>query len=563
MQKSYFIILLIFLGCFNLKVQAQSVAVPLNKDYYHLIERYQVKSGFITSDFAQKPWQRKDVARLADLWLGSDSLGMHERDRFNMEFLALDNWEWSEKVDPMSEKPIWKHFYTRKADWYFYGDEDFQLHIRPVIHFGLGQENEVEQETFVNTRGVEARGQIAGSLGFYTYLGENQARFPVYGREFIEQEIFAVPGEGFWKDFKEGGVDFLTGRAYLSFDPLEALNIRFGYDRHFFGHGHRSLLLSDFSNNFLFLQFNTRIGKKIQFSNVFAELRATAFAGRSGSIDGEFPRKYMTLHRLGYDVLPNLNIGVFEQIIFGNDDVNNPPPLKIAYFNPLIFTRSLMATNAPHQNRALGLDARWNLFQTMSLYGMAYFDNFGLDKIGSGNWNQNLALQAGLKYFDVLDIPMLDVQLEYNHIPAFTYAAENYLLSMSHYRQPLAHPMGAGLREAIAILRYQPLPRLNLKAKAIYTQQGRNLGNQNVGQWPMDPTGTRVSDAGNGIGQGNASDLLLLQGTASYMIKHNLFLDVQMMLRELQEEQSSGRKLSTNHLELMVRWNIPHRDHDF
>jgi hypothetical protein len=330
MQKSYSILLLIFLCSLSLRVQSQSVAVPLNKDYYHLIERYQVKSGFITSDFAQKPWQRKDVARLADLWLGSDSLGMHERDKFNMEFLALDNWEWSEKIDPMSEKPIWKHFYTRKADWYFYGDADFQLHVRPVIHFGLGRENEVDQETFVNTRGVEARGQIAGSLGFYTYLGENQARFPVYGREFIEQEIFAVPGEGFWKDFKEGGVDFLTGRAYLSIDPIEALNIRFGYDRHFFGHGHRSLLLSDFSNNFLFLQFNTRLGKKIQFSNVFAELRATAFAGRSGSIDGEFPRKYMTLHRLGYDILPNLNIGLFEQIIFGNDDVHNPPPLKLA-----------------------------------------------------------------------------------------------------------------------------------------------------------------------------------------------------------------------------------------
>lgn len=563
MQKSYSIILLLFLACLASGAQAQSVAVPLNKDYYHLIERYQVKSGFITSDFAQKPWQRKDVARLADLWLGSDSLGMHERDRFNMEFLALDNWEWSETIDPSSEKPIWKHFYTRKADWYFYGNEDFQLHIRPVIQFGLGQENEVEQETFINTRGVEARGQIAGSLGFYTYLGENQARFPVYGREFIEQEIFAVPGEGFWKDFKEGGVDFLTGRAYLSFDPIKALNIRFGYDRHFFGHGHRSLLLSDFSNNFLFLQFNTRIGQKLQFSNVFAELRATAFAGRSGSIDGEFPKKYMTLHRLGYDLLPNLNIGVFEQIIFGKDDVNNPPPLEIAYFNPLIFTRSLMATNAPNQNRAIGMDARWNLFQTMSLYGMAYFDNFGLDKIGSGNWNQNLALQAGLKYFDVLDIPMLDVQLEYNHIPAFTYAAENYLLSMSHYRQPLAHPMGAGLREAIAILRYQPLPRLNLKAKAIYTQQGRNIGNQNFGQWPMDPTGNRVTDASNAIGQGNATDMLFLQGTASYMIKHNLFLDAQVLLRELEEEISSGRKLSTTHLQLMVRWNIPHRDHDF
>jgi hypothetical protein len=544
------------------RVQAQSVAVPLNRDYYHLIERYQVRSRYMLTDFAVKPWERKAVATLADNLLGSDSIALNSRDYFNLKFLAQDNWEWSSMIDPDAEKPLMKNFYQKRSDFFFYGDDDFKLHISPVFHFAVGQENDVERETFINTRGVEARGQIAGSLGFYSYVGENQARFPVYGREFIEQERFAVPGEGFWKDFKEGGVDFLTGRAYITFDPIQAMNVRFGYDRHFLGHGHRSLLLSDFSNNFLLLNFNTRIGQKIQYTNLFTELRATAFAGRSGSIDGEFPKKYMTIHRIGYDVLPNLNIGLFEQIVFGDDNINRPPPIKVEYFNPIIFARSVFNTNDPNENRALGIDARWNVMQTASVYGTLYLDNFSFGGIGSGKWDQNTAMQAGVKYFDVAKISNLDIQLEWNRISPFTYASRNYLLDMTHYRQPLAHPMGANLNELIAVVRFQPMERLFLNATGIFTEFGSDLPRKNFGGDPTKSTDTRVGDEAF-LTQGNYSRLFNVQLTASYMIKHNLFLDMRHQMRQLTQEVETGKKLDTQHSMISLRLNIPHRDHEF
>lgn len=271
----------------------------------------------------------------------------------------------------------------------------------------------------------------------------------------------------------------------------------------------------------------------------------------------------MTLHRLGFDVTPNLNIGVFEQIIYGDENINKAVPIKIAYFNPFIFTRSLFNTNEPGENKAAGLDVRWNLFNTMSVYGTAYFDGLQLKEFGNGAWNNNIASQIGLKYFDVLDISNLDIQAEVNHITPYTYARKNYLMNAAHFRQPLAHPMGANLREVVGILRYQPIDRLSITAKAILTKFGGDLPGQNFGGDVMRNTDSRVQDFDNEVGQGNSSDLQLYDFTASYMLKHNLFVDLRQTIRNLSQEVNTGKKENTTFTQLLLRWNIPHRDHEF
>ena len=41
-----------------------------------------------------------------------------------------------------------------------------------------------------------------------------------------------------------------------------------------------------------------------------------------------------------------------------------------------------------------------------------------------------------------------------------------------HYQQPLAHPMGANLAEVIGVANYQPIGKLNITGKAIFTRFG-------------------------------------------------------------------------------------------
>jgi hypothetical protein len=546
------------------KLHAQSVNVPLNKDYHHLVERYEIKKGTFVggADLAVKPFQRKLVAQLADEWrLGKDTLNNSEK--FDLEYLSLDNWEWSENQDSDSEKPIFRSFYKKKTDFLYYQSGDFQIHVDPIIHFAYGEENESDLQNFVNTRGVEVRGMISKSIGFYSYLGENQARFPTYVNEYIFRD-FIVPGEGFWKDFKDDtGVDFLTGRAYITFDPIKVMNVQFGIDRNFFGNGYRSLLLSDFSSNYLFLKVNTRISERFNYTNLFTELRANALGSRGGSIDGEYPKKYMTIHRLGFNVNKKLNIGLFEQIIFGDPDENNPPAIKAAYFNPIILSRSIMRTSKVAENVALGLDAKWFALPSVSLYGQLYIDNVEFDKLNEGWWSNKMAFQLGSKYIDAFGINMLDLQAEVNVVRPYTYTGENNTISMTHYRQPLAHPMGANFQELIGIVRYRPIPRLFLTGKAILAEYGIDRPNENWGQSLLKSSNMRMTDSDNFIGQGIKTQSTFIDFTASYMIKHNLFIDIKQIFRTLSTEELLGRKENTRFSQLVLRWNIPQREHEF
>ena len=99
-------------------------------------------------------------------------------------------------------------------------------------------------------------------------LSHNQERDPLYVQQFITDRK-AVPGGGFYKDFKDvGGVDYFDARGYITTHVAKIIDIAFGYDKNFIGNGHRSLFLSDFSSNVLFLKLNTRIWK-FNYQNLF------------------------------------------------------------------------------------------------------------------------------------------------------------------------------------------------------------------------------------------------------------------------------------------------------
>jgi hypothetical protein len=62
----------------------------------------------------------------------------------------------------------------------------------------------------------------------------------------------AVPGAGFYQDFKGTGYDYFDARGYITFNAAKYIDIQFGYDKNFIGDGYRSLFLSDFSAPYFF-----------------------------------------------------------------------------------------------------------------------------------------------------------------------------------------------------------------------------------------------------------------------------------------------------------------------
>lgn len=554
--------------CFAWQAKSQSVLIPVNQDYRHLTERYEIRRGKFSEHLmlSVQPLDRRGIAALADSILKEKRLKLNKIDRFNLFYLLNDNSEWADTTNDKSKRPILKTFYRYTPDLYRVDVKDFNLHINPVLYFSMGTATGSENPPFINTRGAEMRGLIANRVGFYTYLADNIMLFPDYVMKYISTNN-AVPGEGFWKTRTESGVldnrgvAVLTARGHVAFDILKnIMSFQLGHDKQFYGNGYRSLVLSDFSANYLFARFNTRVWK-VNYTNSYMQLTADAVG-----TNRVYPKKYAVFHHLGINITDNLNVGLFESVVYGRRDGYKNDTFDLSYLNPIIFYRWVEQQVGSADNSIIGFDWRWNLLKQFQLYGQFALDEFKLSeaRAGEGWWGNKHGIQAGVKYIDVLGIKNLDLQAEYNAVRPYTYShfIDASLSNHAHFNQALAHPLGANFREFIGIARYQPLPRLTLIGTLIYAQQGLDRPGENWGSNILLDNTTRQQEYGNRIGQGVATNLLFGDFTASYQLKHNLFIDFKQVLRRLQSDDAA-RNSNISFTSLAVRFNIARRLHEF
>ena len=203
---------------------------------------------------------------------GQNKVKLSRVDQYNLNSLMMNNIEfaggdWSRFK---SKKPIAKRFYQTPANLYEVHIKDFDLVINPVIQVVISKEKDNDETLYLNTRGLNLRGKIANKIGFYAYITDNQEKDPMYVRDWVNRRK-AVPGQGFYKDFKGTGYDYFDARGYFTFNITKYIDATFGYDKNFIGNGYRSMFLGDAGNSNLFLKLNTRIWK-INYQNLFMEL---------------------------------------------------------------------------------------------------------------------------------------------------------------------------------------------------------------------------------------------------------------------------------------------------
>ena len=556
----------VFLSMSPLIIRAQSSLAPLNEDYYHAIDRYEVKTGKVVSQIftAVKPYKRSDIVAFVDSLPHAENF-QSRADQFNYDYLRNDSWEWSRAETSLSKKPFLKSLYKRKSDAYYVDEDAFDLHISPVLYLGAGQDSRRDDPIFINTRGVEIRGMVDRKVGFYTYLTDNQALLPSYVWDQMSGNP-VIPHEGFWKEFKDGkGVDFFQARGYITFEATRHINIQFGHDRFFIGNGYRSLIYSDFSPPAWFLKGTVKIWK-LDYTFLLNQMTANVTGSRGGlkSASGGYPNKFTALHHLSINLGNKFNLGVFESVVFGAADSTGTDHFRLDYLNPVIFYRAIEQQNGSSDNVLLGLDFKWNAVRKVSLYGQFVLDEFVLShiKAGDGWWANKFAVQGGLKYIDAFNVSNLDLQGEINLVRPYTYSHNADFANYSSYQQPIAHPLGANFTEMIGILRYQPLPRLNLIGKLIYIKAGRDSTGVNWGGNILKNNVTREQEYNNKIGQGIGNDILFGTLTLSWQLKHNLFIDANIILRK-SESAVSAYNNNTSVSSLALRWNIARRLYEF
>jgi hypothetical protein len=276
--------------------------------------------------------------------------------------------------------------------------------------------------------------------------------------------------------------------------------------------------------------------------------------------DGRYPQKWFSHHRLSANLGKKINVGLFESVMANSFDLN--------YLNPLIFYRWVEHQLGTPDKVMLGTDIKWNLVKGMQLYGQFVLDEFVFNEFfgitGKNSSRNKHGIQLGYKYVDVIGIPNLDLQLEYTQARPFTFQEKFDHQSFTNYRTPLTHPLGANFREAVGIIRYQPVPRLSLQALLFYQHYGKdpdeasNFG----GDVLKNRTTTSTGLFGNVIGQGVSHDVAMGTLQATYMLRHNLFLDMGITQRNLRAEGAGSRE-QNQYLQGAIRMNISRYDYHY
>lgn len=551
-MKNLFLLILLVMPAL---LWAQGNPSPLGLPSYHILDRLEIKTqqnSFFHSTF--KPYIRADIIRFAKL-LDANKSTLTPIDKADLRYLFRDNNEWiGERFDEIdfaergdgdnsmmmrsladeryeeSKKKLFNYFYPTPANLIEVNERDFHLRVNPIINLQVLGEREDGNLLFVNQRGTQLRGGIDDKFYFHTRIIDNQAKFPEYVNDYVDQ-FESLPGAGLIKDNRNtsfglsGGLDYLLSDGYLGFNLSKHVGVQFGYGQNFIGNGYRSLLLSNFSFNYLYLKLNWKVWK-LHYQNIFSEL--TARTGRSVSTT-LLPKKYMAAHHLNLHLFPNLSFGIFESVIFSREN-----RFEFQYLLPVIFYRTVEQGLGSPDNVLLGLDVKWNLWKRVQFYGQFVLDELVFSELVSNNrgwWGNKFGVQAGAKYIDAFGVDHLDLQLERNTVRPYTYSHTTATTSYTHYNQPLAHPLGANFGEWIIIGKYRPVPRLEIQGRLILADVGEDTDTTNWGGNLLLPNSSREQDIDNEIGQGLGAAITILGLDISYQLSHNVFIDVQYFNR--------------------------------
>ncbi|MEM9718672.1 MAG: hypothetical protein AAGA10_05475 [Bacteroidota bacterium] len=528
-------------------IQAQNADILLGHDLYHYVDRLDIQG--LSGDFfptTLKPYGRQVVA---DFFATVDTQRLspvenqwHKR----MRILVDDAY-----ASSTSQKGIWNTFYTNGRDLYHVDKEPnkFRLYVNPSFHLALGN----EQETFLSTerqghtllnniRGLSIRGVLWDKIGFYTEVTDNVIRVP--------QEIFQnfeendqLYDQTFVKRFgnTENGLDFFNARAYLTFRPIEAMRIKVGKDRAFWGLGRQSLFLNDHAADYAFVNIQTKIWKLV-YVNHFTQL--LDFVPNKGDTEGTWPRKYGVFHQLSYFPTNTISLSLFESIIYNPYLANGKRGFEIQYLNPLIFFRAIEQSLGSPDNATIGFSAKVNAWNRFQLYGQFLIDDLNIGQRDNGDdyWGNKLGYQVGAKYINAFSIPTLDLQVEYNRVRPYTYQHFNIAANYSQFDQSLGHAAGANLYDLYVGLRYHPLPPLNIELAYTTLTQGLDMDGINYGgdinrSYSVD----RAGDFGQIVGQGDPLNMDQIYGRLTYQLWNtDIYAEIEGRYRTENERESAS-----------------------
>ncbi|MEM7086458.1 MAG: gliding motility protein RemB [Bacteroidota bacterium] len=472
------------------------INIPLSHHNYSLFDPAMNQVG-TNSHTAQKPFTYSDVNKYYNFEAQNQPLLTNKTSWFGRKF-----WD--------------QHMVTLKG-------KDYWITLDPGVDLQVGKDTGADIDTYNNTRLIYTQGGIGKKVNFFAVIYESQGRFADYfNRYAIERRpdggnAGIIPGRGIAKLFRTDSFDYPIATGHVSYSPSEHFNLQLGHGKNFIGDGYRSLFLSDNASPYPFFKLNTTFWK-IKYTNTWTSLRDVR---SEVTADGSFRTKYLANHYLSINITKRLNLGLFESVIWEND---NDRGFDLNFINPVIFYRAIeFSTGSRGGNALIGLSAKYKFTNRVNAYAQLIIDEFSSSDIfgGEGSYKNKTGYQLGAKYYDAFGIKNLYLQAEYNRVRPYTYSHNSVILNYGHNNQSLAHTLGSNFSEFIAIARYQK-GRIFGDVKVIVAQRGFEFNTSDdslfYGGSIYGSEDNRVSDDGNELAQGNTTDFLHAELQAGYLI---------------------------------------------
>tara|TARA_B100000963_G_scaffold96486_4_gene83310 strand:+ start:1861 stop:3243 length:1383 start_codon:yes stop_codon:yes gene_type:complete len=236
---------------------------------------------------------------------------------------------------------------------------------------------------------------------------------------------------------------------YSQYSSNKFITSEVGFGRHFIGEGYHSLLLSDFGESYPYLKLITEFGG-VQYFNLY-----TTFINPNMTDVGR--KKHSTIHYLNYDLTKNINIGIFESILWQSKGEEEYRGFELAYLNPVIFYRPVEFSKQSRKGNAL-MGATFNMkYKKLIFYSQLLLDDLNISRqkdadesYTSGFFQNKFGYQLGVKG----KVNSFDYLFEFNQVQPYTYAHKIVLQNYSHMNQALAHPYGANFREFVSVFKF-------------------------------------------------------------------------------------------------------------
>ncbi|MFO8147950.1 MAG: gliding motility protein RemB [Gillisia sp.] len=518
---------------FKSNVNSSNLNIPLSHERYSRFDAEINRIG-TNSHTATKPFLYSDVAKYYDF-----DQEQQELQKNTTSWLGRKLWN--------------EHLVTFQGEnYWFTGDL--------VLDLQIGKDFQSDFDlTYNNTRGAIFQGGLGDNFNFYTVVFESQGRFADYFNQYAESiapfggNPAIIPGRGIAKEFMNNGYDYPVAEGYLSYSPVEFFNIQFGHGKNFIGDGYRSLLFSDAASPYPYLKLNTSFWK-LKYTNTWMSLRDVR---EEVAAEGSYRTKYMANHYLSLNLTRRLNIGVFESVVWQND---NGRGFDVNYLNPVIFYRSIeFSTGARGGNALIGITGKYKLSDQVNIYGQWIIDEFSSGDVfgGDQSWKNKLGFQVGAKYFDAFNIPDFYLQAEYNQVRPYTYSHNSVVLNYGHNNQSMAHLWGANFREFIAIVRYRH-NRWYGSAKFILGERGFDFNTEKddayYGGGIYRSERDRPFENGVKIGQGNTTTSIFTEVEAGYIVNPvtNLKVFGSLIYRNFDPMENTSQNSQSNTLWLNV-----------